>query len=70
MIFILLVYLFLAKVERQNKETKWMLKLQTVYPYGLNDRVGDKYMTQRESRVVDNMFYVLTITSSIQMPRL
>ena len=47
-----------------------MLKLQTVYPYGLNDRVGDKYMTQRESRVVDNMFYVLTITSSIQMPRL
>ena len=33
-----------------------MLKLQTVYPYGLNDRVGDKYMTQRESRVVDNMF--------------
>ena len=51
-----LVYLFLAKVERQKKETKWMLKLQTVYPYGLNDRVGDKYMTQRESRVVDNMF--------------
>ena len=59
MIFILLVYLFLAKVERQNKETKWMLKLQTVYPYGLNDRVGDKYMTQRESRVVDNMFLPL-----------
>ena len=23
-------------VERQKKETKWMLTLQTVYPYGLN----------------------------------
>ena len=25
-------------VERHKKETKWMLTLQTVYPYGLNDR--------------------------------
>ena len=24
-------------VERQKKETKWMLTLQTTYPYGLND---------------------------------
>ena len=31
-------------VERQKKETKWMLTLQTVYSYGLNDRVGDEYM--------------------------
>ena len=30
-----------VRVERQKKETKWMLTLQTVHPYGLNDRVGD-----------------------------
>ena len=29
-------------VERQKKETKWMLTIQTVYPYGLNDRVCDE----------------------------
>ena len=31
----------------QKKETKWMLAFQTVYPYGLNDRVGDECMTKR-----------------------
>ena len=29
---------------RKKKKTEWMLKLRTVYPYGLNDRVGDEYM--------------------------
>ena len=29
-----------------------MLTLQTVYPYGLNDRVGDEYLTEKDSRVV------------------
>ena len=33
-----------------------MLNLQTVYPYGLNDRVGVEYMTEKESRVVGNKF--------------
>ena len=28
-------------VESHKKETKWMLTLQTVYPYDLKDRVGD-----------------------------
>ena len=41
-------------VERQKKEMKWMLTLQTVYPYGLNDRVGDKYMAEKDSGAVAN----------------
>ena len=40
--------------KRQKMETKWMLTLQSVYPYGLNDRVDDKYMAEKESRVVAN----------------
>ena len=36
-----------------------MLTLQTVYPYGLNDRVGDEYMAEKESRVVGNKFLPL-----------
>ena len=31
-----------------------MLTLQTVYLYGLNDRVGDKYMAEKDSGVVGN----------------
>ena len=54
-------------VERQKKGTKWMLTLQTVYPYGLNDRVRDIYMSEKDSRVVGNKF--LPIASSIQTSR-
>ena len=36
-----------------------MLTLHNVYPYGLNDRVGDEYMAQKESRVVGNGFLPL-----------
>ena len=46
-------------VERQKKETKWMLTLQTVYPYGLNDRLGDEYMAEKDGRVVGNKFLPL-----------
>ena len=41
-------------VERQKKETKCILTLQTVYPCGLNDRVGDEYMAEKESRVINS----------------
>ena len=34
---------------RRKKETDRMLRLRTVYPYGLNDRVGDEYMNDRNS---------------------
>ena len=32
---------------RRKKETEWMLKLRTVFPYGLNDRVGDEFMSEK-----------------------
>ena len=44
-------------VERKKKETKWMLTLQTLYLYGLNDRVGDE--AEKDSRVVGNKFLPL-----------
>ena len=36
-----------------------MFILQTVYPYALNDRVGDEYMVEKGSRVVGNKFIPL-----------
>ena len=33
-----------------------MLKLRTVYPYGLNDRVGDEYKTENSHVAVANKF--------------
>ena len=43
-------------VIRRKKETEWMLKLRTVFPYGLNDRIGDEYMTDRGSNVICTKF--------------
>ena len=45
--------------QRQKTETNWMLTLQTVYPFGLNDRIGDEYMTEKECRVVSKKFLPL-----------
>ena len=36
-----------------------MLTFQTVDPYGLNNRVGDEYMVEKDSRVVGNKFLSL-----------
>ena len=36
-------------VERQKREMERMLTLQTVYPFGVNDRIGDEYMAKKES---------------------
>ena len=46
-------------VKRQKKQTKWVLNLQAVYPYGLNDRVGDEYMAEKDNRFVGNKFLPL-----------
>ena len=46
-------------IERQKKETNWMLTIHTVYRYGLNDRVGDEYVAEKESRVFGNKFLPL-----------
>ena len=53
-------------VERQKKETKGMLTLQTVYPYGLNDRLGDEYIAEKDSRVVGNKFLPLHVYTNVQ----
>ena len=36
-----------------------MLTLQTVVPYGLNDRVGDEYTAEKDTAVVGNKFLPL-----------
>ena len=41
---------------RRQKETDWMLKLRTVYPFGLNDRIGDEYITERGNIIISNKF--------------
>ena len=41
---------------RRKKETEWMLKLRTVSPYGLNDRIGDEYMTERGNNIIFTRF--------------
>ena len=34
------------KAERKKRELHWMKTLRTVYPYGLNDRLGDEYKSE------------------------
>ena len=41
---------------RRKKETEWMLKLRTVFPHGLNDRVGDEYMSEKDCCNVNSKF--------------
>lgn len=41
---------------RKERERFWMLKLRTVYPYGLNDRVGDEYKTENTHVAVATKF--------------
>ena len=41
---------------RRKKETEWMLKLRTVFPHGLNDRVGDEYMSEKDCCNINSKF--------------
>ena len=43
-------------VIRRKKETEWMLRLRTVFPYGLNDRIGNEYMTDRGDPLICKQF--------------
>ena len=43
-------------VIRRKKETEWMLKLRTVFPYGLNDRIGNEYMVDKGNSIICNKF--------------
>ena len=43
-------------VIRRKKETEWMLKLRTVFPYGLNDRIGNECMTNKGNSIICHNF--------------
>ena len=44
-----------------------MLTLQTVCPYGLNDREGDEYIAEKDSRVVGNIDVYTNVQSIITL---
>ena len=39
---------FAAKPLRKARETYWMHELRTIFPYGLNDRIGDEFETDNK----------------------
>ena len=41
---------------RRQKEREWMLRLRTVFPFGLNDRVGDEYMAGKDLSIIYSRF--------------
>ena len=41
---------------RKTQETHWMLKLRTVYPYGLNDRIGDEHRNTTGGSMIASRF--------------
>ena len=42
--------------DRRKIETDWMLKLRSVFPHGLNDRVGDEYMSEKDCCNINRKF--------------
>ena len=45
-----------VKPLRKARELYWMLKLRTVFPYGLNDRVGDEYKNENSDKQIGTKF--------------
>ena len=41
---------------RRKKEKNWMLTLRTVYPYGLNSRIGDEYIPENDNLSIISRF--------------
>ena len=41
---------------RKEREKHWMLKLRTVYPYGLNDRIGDEFKIEKNVKLIASQF--------------
>ena len=41
---------------KKSREMYWMLQLRTIYPYGLNDPVGDEYKREDSHHLVANRF--------------
>ena len=44
---------------RKKREDYWIRTLRTVYPYGLNDKLGDDYMRDQNSSLIGLKFYTL-----------
>ena len=42
--------------KRKERELYWMLKLRTVFPYGLNDRIGDEFKNENTHFAVGKRF--------------
>ena len=45
-----------SREPRKSRDTQWMLEVRTVYPYGLNDRIGDEYKDENTHSAVFNKF--------------
>ena len=46
-----------VKPLRKARELYWLLKLRTVFPYGLNDRrVGDEYRNENSDKQIGTKF--------------
>ena len=43
-------------VERRKAETSWILKLRTMYPYGLNNKIGDEFQHVTDDNVIGVYF--------------
>ena len=39
---------FAAKPIRKDRETYWMHELRIIFPYSLNDRIGDEFKTDNK----------------------
>ena len=39
---------FAAKPLRKAREAYWMHESRTIFPYGLNDRIGDEFSTDNK----------------------
>ena len=44
---------------RKQRDKTWMMKLRSVYPYGLNDHLGDEYRKKNTHMLVGNKFLPL-----------
>ena len=45
-----------SKWQRKEREKFWMMTLRTVFPYGLNDRIGDEYKRGNTRTAVGKRF--------------
>lgn len=50
--------------KRKAKETKRMKALPTVYPYGINHKVGDETITNKDYLIGSKIFSIWTQISS------